>query len=641
VKIGIWSDAVHFPNLPLMKLSTYHKAQGDTVEHIAAGGHYDKVYLSKTFFLPQLRNIPQEQPPFFADMVVKGGTGYAIRTDGGKEMYEQEDDTPLPPEIENLCPDYSLYPDRENAAYGFLTRGCPNNCKFCIVTQKEGTCSRQVANTGQFWRGQSKIRLLDPNLLACRDRESILKELIATKARIDFTQGLDARLMTEDIAQLINRMKLDMVHFAFDNVKHESSVIRGLETFKKHYKGGDRNLRVYVLTNFDSTLTEDWHRVCAVRKCSYYPYVMIYQKGTHPQFLTDLARWANNPRLYRTTDFGGYIPRTDGRACKDLYPEILRNERIITMAGFNLGAMTSQANSVKQIPIDLLMQYRNHKFKLYDGERLQDMVDSIKANGILNPILVRPSANNTYEILSGHNRSNAAKLAGLTAVPGIVKENLTDEEAEMYVIETNLLQRGFADLRISEQAAAVAMEYDKERLFSKEKREAIRAEILSEGGSRAMVAENSEHKTPSDKTGDSYGLCGRQVLRLMRINKLPALMKNWVDEGNLSLRAGVELSYIDGGILDTIMSICSEGVSDEEDNAEMLYKIDIQTAKTLREAAKDKPNRKYLKSLILNRYKPETKSVKISKRLYSEYFTGKSAEEVNDIVEKAVKAYMK
>jgi ParB family chromosome partitioning protein len=309
--------------------------------------------------------------------------------------------------------------------------------------------------------------------------------------------------------------------------------------------------------------------------------------------------------------------------------------------GFNLNAMTSQANSVKQIPIDLLMPYRNHKFKLYDGERLQDMIENIRANGVLNPILVRPSANNTYEILSGHNRSKAAKLAGLTVVPGIVKENLTDEEAEMYVIETNLLQRGFADLQISEQAAAVAMEYDKERLFSKEKREAIRADILSESGSRPLGAENSEYQKPAEKTGEGYGLSGRHVSRLLRINTLPALMKNWVDEGNLSLRAGVELSYIDSGILDMIMSICSNGVSDEEDTAEMLHKIDIETAKILREAAEDKPNREFLKSLILNRYKLETKSVKISKKLYSEYFAGKSAEEVNEVVERAVREFIK
>jgi ParB family chromosome partitioning protein len=268
------------------------------------------------------------------------------------------------------------------------------------------------------------------------------------------------------------------------------------------------------------------------------------------------------------------------------------------------------------------------------------MIESIKANGVLNPIIVRPLAGATYEILSGHNRSNAAKLAGLTAIPGIVKESLTDEEAEMYVIETNLLQRGFADLRISEQAAAVAMEYDKERLFSKEKREAIRAEILTESGSRPVGAENSEYKKPAEKTGEGYGLSGRHVSRLLRINALPAIMKNWVDEGKLSLRAGVELSYIDGGILDMIMSICSEGVSDEEDTAEMLHKIDIETAKILREAAEDKPNREFLKSLILNRYKPETKSVKISKKLYSEYFAGRTAEEVNEIVEKAVKLYI-
>ena len=128
---------------------------------------------------------------------------------------------------------------------------------------------------------------------------------------------------------------------------------------------------------------------------------------------------------------------------------------------FDLGAMLSAPPQtvVQQITCDQLFPYHNHKFELYSGERLEDMVASIKENGILSPIIVQPLADG-YEILIGHNRWNAAKLAGLAAVPAIVKTGLSEEEAEVYVIESNVMQRGFENLRISEQAAAIALRHN-------------------------------------------------------------------------------------------------------------------------------------------------------------------------------------
>ena len=127
------------------------------------------------------------------------------------------------------------------------------------------------------------------------------------------------------------------------------------------------------------------------------------------------------------------------------------------LATFDIGTMMSQANQIKDIPVDMLKDYHNHKFSLYTGERLEDMVASVKLNGILVPILVQPKDNGeSYEILSGHNRANAAKIAGMDTVPAVIKENLSEEEAELYVVETNLAQRSFNDLKLSEQAAVLA-----------------------------------------------------------------------------------------------------------------------------------------------------------------------------------------
>lgn len=318
-----------------MKLSAYHKGLGDTVEFITEGGHYDKAYVSKVFNLPAVKKIPIRPPPFYADEIAKGGTGYAIEIVEGREVFDKAKDVCLPAEIEHLYPDYQLYPEFSDIAYGFLTRGCCNACGFCIVSEKEGRCSYKVADLDEFWRGQKKIKLLDPNLLACKDRELLLQELIKSKARVDFTQGLDARFINDDVMKLINQVKVQSIHFAFDFMKNEKAILRGLECFNRHYKKSRWNLNCYVLTNYDTTPHEDWYRVRKVQELGFHPYVMIYQKGTQSQFLTDLQRWSNSPFLFKSTSFLDYVPRKDGKSCRELYPDILEERTMIIMAAKN------------------------------------------------------------------------------------------------------------------------------------------------------------------------------------------------------------------------------------------------------------------------------------------------------------------
>lgn len=321
--IGLLSDCVNFPSLPLMKISAYHKAHGDNVKLVTASlEHFEILYLSKTFNLdlpkiPQILYLPQ------ADKYIQGGSGFAIEIENGREVYKKEKDKPLDEEIENIYPDYSLYPElTKNTAYGFLTRGCPNNCTFCIVSKKEGLCSRKVADLKQFWSGQKEIKLLDANILACHERENLLQQLINSKAYIDYTQGLDARLIDNDIAKLICKTKINMVHFAFDLMKNEARILAGLKIFAKYFQKNERSKRVYILTNYNTTLQEDWYRVKRVKELGYTPYIMIYQKGTQPQFLTDLARWANCLYLQRSTTFEEYVPRKDGKSIKELYKNV-------------------------------------------------------------------------------------------------------------------------------------------------------------------------------------------------------------------------------------------------------------------------------------------------------------------------------
>ncbi len=324
MKIGLWTDGVNFPSIPLMKISAYHKQIGDTVESIQEGGHYDKAYLSKVFNCPGIRKIPQAPPPFSADEIHKGGTGYAIEIIDGREVYDKQKNNNLPPEMESVYPDYSLYPDFPEA-YGFLTRGCPNRCPFCVVSPKEGRTARQVAELRDFWNGQDVIRLLDPNLLACQNRGELLDSLAQTGAIIDFTQGLDLRLIDSDTAEKLGKLRMPTVHFAWDMMGHEKAIMNGLGAFLTYYKHKKHRPICYVLTNFNTTFEEDWYRVRRLSEVGVSAYVMIYRKGTHSRFLTDLSRWCNNPILNNSVRFQDYVPRRSGETCGELYREILKN----------------------------------------------------------------------------------------------------------------------------------------------------------------------------------------------------------------------------------------------------------------------------------------------------------------------------
>lgn len=283
-KIGLIDvDSHHFPNLALMKISAWHKSKGDTVEWCFPLDHYDIVYQSKVFddtYSPDIEWIPN------ADKIIKGGTGYGL-------------DNRLPDEIEHIYPDYSIYPDlTKDTAYGFLTRGCPRHCAFCIVGDKEGLKSIKVADLSEFWRGQKKIVLLDPNILACKDRMNLLDQLIESRAVVDFSQGLDIRLTNEAVADKLNRIRVKRLHFAWDNPEQDLTPYfkRFTEAYNRKNSAGKV---VYVLVNFNSTMEQNLYRIYTLRDLGYDPYVMVYDKPHASREIKDLQRWVNNRFIFR------------------------------------------------------------------------------------------------------------------------------------------------------------------------------------------------------------------------------------------------------------------------------------------------------------------------------------------------------
>lgn len=301
-----------FPNLALMRISAWHKKHGDDVEWWWSDLiHYDIVYMSKIFSSAYSPDIPA---PANADKVVRGGSGYAIYLGAdGLEHYDKSKDQDLPEEVEKMFPDYSLYP-QFNFAVSMTSRGCPRGCLFCHVAAKEGRCSKKVADVSDFWKRQEEIRILDPNITACRDKRDLFRQYIETNAVLDFTQGLDIRLLNGDDIEDINKMRLRTVHFAWDNPSED------LEPKFREFANGFRRKKckgmVYCLTNFESNCSEQehlerlLHRIYILRDLGFKPYVMVYNKPSAPKLLRAAQLWCNNRKLFYTCKrFEDYDPQ--------------------------------------------------------------------------------------------------------------------------------------------------------------------------------------------------------------------------------------------------------------------------------------------------------------------------------------------
>lgn len=296
MRIGLIDvDGHNFPNLALMRISAYHKAQGDIVEWWWNDFiHYDIVYMSKIFSDAYTKDVPE---PLNADKVIKGGTGYCISLVDGVEVFDKAKNEELTPEIEKMFPDYSLYPQFDFAV-SMTSRGCPRGCSFCHVAAKEGRCSVKVADVSDFWNGQKEIRILDPNITACRDKRDLMRQYKETGSILDFTQGLDIRLLNDDDLADINEMRLRTLHFAWDNPKDD------LETKFRNFANGFRRKSnigmVYCLTNFSSTMEENLYRIYTLRDMGYDPYVMVYDKPHAPKEIKQLQRWCNNKIIFKS-----------------------------------------------------------------------------------------------------------------------------------------------------------------------------------------------------------------------------------------------------------------------------------------------------------------------------------------------------
>lgn len=286
-----------FPNIPLMKISAWHKAHREEVTWFSPLWNmwWERVYMAKVFSF-----TPNYAYPINASEIIMGGSGYMIHNVDGKEKWLGTEQG-LPEEVEHIYPDYELYGIRDRA-YGFLSRGCYRGCPFCHVASKEGRRSRKVADLAEFWNGQKEIEICDPNILACPDAEDLLRQLAESKAKVEFNQGLDARLINDTNVELLARIRLKSVHFAWDRMRDGDAVIAGIRRFIEKVRYYPRDISVYCLVNYETSMAEDLERISKLRELGVSPYVMVYDKEHAGKDYKRLQRWVNHRAIFWSTE---------------------------------------------------------------------------------------------------------------------------------------------------------------------------------------------------------------------------------------------------------------------------------------------------------------------------------------------------
>lgn len=335
-----------YPNLALCKIAAYHKQQGDNVEWYTAftdNDYYDFVYMSKIF------NFTPDYPYLITNTkrIIRGGTGYMNDTSEKVVVFDLKKyglnnkkitntySAYLPEEIDRMQPDYSIYPHiPADTAYGFLTRGCPNSCKWCVVPQKEGKIYPYMDIDEIAINGRNKIILMDNNILAAGSYAvEQLKKIIDRGYYVDFNQALDARLVTDEYAQLLAQIHwLDhhRIRFGCDTESQIMYCEHAISLIDSYGFTGEYFLYTMLNDNLRESYSRVhywWERLQQYREtgkgrpCYAHaqPFRDPYNPNHHvPQWQKDMAHWCNQRAIFTTTDFLSFQPRK-GFYCQEYF----------------------------------------------------------------------------------------------------------------------------------------------------------------------------------------------------------------------------------------------------------------------------------------------------------------------------------
>jgi hypothetical protein len=287
MKIGLLDvDRGKFPNLALMKISSYHKSIGDSVEFATMFENYDILYKSKVFTFS-----PDDEYYYRADKIIEGGTGYNISSK-------------LPEEIDRIIPDYDLY--NCDHAYGFLTRGCIRRCEWCLVPEKEGQLKAYM-DIDEFIGNKKTAVLMDNNVLASEHGIKQIEKIIDKKIKIDFNQGLDARLIDNAMAKLLSKVKwLKPLRMACDSQSMKEPIKKATELLRKN-NCTPKNYFIYTLIK---DIAESLDRIMFLKDLNLDPYGQPYRdfkNNIEPTIdQKNLARWVNHKAIFKSVAWENY-----------------------------------------------------------------------------------------------------------------------------------------------------------------------------------------------------------------------------------------------------------------------------------------------------------------------------------------------
>ena len=291
--IAVWNYEPKYTNIAIEKIKMYYEQQHErVVDYLPLEHHlYDKIYCSSLFKFNDKKQIP--------DDVICGGTGFDLTT-------------VLPDEIESMKPKLNM---------GFTTRGCIRKCPFCVVPEKEGWI-RKTGDIYDIWDGKSKsIILLDNNILSLKNHfKDICRQIKKENLSVDFNQGLDHRLLTNGIADMLKSMRRKEYRFSFDSLKDENSVRKAIDILNKYEI---KHSMWYVLTGYDTDPVEDLMRLELLKSHEQRAYVQRYNGKTN-SFLTELAGWVNRPQLFMKYTFDNFL---DERGSKKRVNDYLKGLR--------------------------------------------------------------------------------------------------------------------------------------------------------------------------------------------------------------------------------------------------------------------------------------------------------------------------
>ena len=287
----------------------------------------------------------------------------------------------------------------------------------------------------------------------------------------------------------------------------------------------------------------------------------------------------------------------------------------------------SKKPKLANVKLNQLQYFENHPFKLYEGERLDDMVNSIKQSGVMQPICVRNIGGEKYEILSGHNRVNASREAGLDVVPVLIYENMNDEDAKIFVVESNFNQRSAKELKPSELANALYM---------------LNEAMKKKSGFRSDLEETTEDSNEDNNLrtmnllGNMHSLSQATIARYIRFAYLIKELQEELDNKKIGRGVAVHLSYLKESEQKIVETLIESNI-----------RINIEQAKALHRESESSDgnelNEEVIKK-ILESEKDEVDvkvpSINLDKKFLSQFFDSKQSEEdIMDTIAEALKLY--